>query len=128
MSSLETTFAVISFLMKKIILSPLLSRSRKNGVPKPSKKKLPFGKESYNLGSNTIKILILPLIISGKELSLFQLELILRCKNYFTKIVLFLNFKTYKLRFTSEFAFSRVSNRQPFTVTKRKKNISLLFI
>ena len=91
--------------MKRIILSPLLSRSRKNGVPKPSKKKFTFGKELYNLDSNTSKILILPLITSGKKLNLFQLELILRCKNYFTKIVLFLNFKTYKLRFTSGFDF-----------------------
>ena len=46
LSSVETTFAGMSFLMKSVIPPPSLFRSRRNGVPKPSKKNWPSGKVS----------------------------------------------------------------------------------
>ena len=63
---------------ESIIPPPFLFRSRRNGVPKPSKKNWPSGKESSTLVSDIYKISILSLIISAKESNLFGIELIFR--------------------------------------------------
>ena len=65
--------------MKRTIPPRFLFQSRRNGVPKLSKKNWPPGKESSTLVSDIIKILILSLIISPKESNLFRVELIFRC-------------------------------------------------
>ena len=58
---------------------PFLFRSRQNGIPKPSKKNWPSGKELLTLVSDIVKISILSLIISTKESNLLWIELIFRC-------------------------------------------------
>ena len=100
--------------MKSIIPPPFLFQSRQNGVPKPSRKNWPSGKESSAVGSDVISIL--SLIVSGKEWNLFQSELILRCaKISLLRLSLHV---VYKLEFVPDFAFSRVSDKQSLTVTK----------
>ena len=106
----------MSFLMKSIIPLPFLFRSRRNGFPKPSKKNWLSGKVSSTLVSHIIKISILPLIISAKESNLFRIELIFRCAEI-SLLRLFLRIIC-RLEFVPDFAFSRVSDRPSFTVTK----------
>ena len=62
LSSEETTFARMLFLMESVIPPPFLSWSRRNVVPKPSKKNWPSGKEKSHLNSEIIKISIWLLI------------------------------------------------------------------
>ena len=69
--------------MKSIIPPLFLFRSRRNGVPNPSKKNWPSGKEWSTLVSDIIKILsilisILSLVTSAKKSNLFRIELIFR--------------------------------------------------
>ena len=117
LSSAETTFAGMSFLIKSITPPLFLCWSGRNGVSNPSKKKWPSGKEWSNLDSDIIKILILPLMISAKESNLFRIELIIFRLAKISLLRSFLH-KVWKLKLTSEFAVSRVSYRQSFTVTK----------
>ena len=59
---------------------------------------------------------VLPLIILAKESNLFLIELIFACAKI--SLVRLSLHKVCKLKFTSEFAFSTVSDRQSLTLTK----------
>ena len=92
--------------MKSVKTPPFLSQSRRNGVPKPSKETWPFGKDLSNLNSVIIKISTITLSYGS---TLFRTELIFRCtKISFLRLPLR---KVFKLKFTLEFDFSRVSDR-----------------
>ena len=95
--------------MKSIIPPLFLFRSRRNGVPNPSKRNWPTEKEWFTLVSNIIKILsilisILSLITSAKESNLFRIELIFRCaKTSLLRLSLRI---VCSLEFLPDFAFS----------------------
>ena len=91
--------------MKSIIPPLFLFRSRRNGVPNPSKRNWPSGKElSYLVSDNTILISILSLITSAKESNLFRIELIFRCaKTSLLRLSLRI---VCSLEFLPDFAFS----------------------
>ena len=109
----DSTFVRMSFLMKSMIPPTFPSRSRRNGVLKPFKKNWRSGDELSNLSSDILKISILTIIVSATESNLFRIELIFRqAKISLLKLPLR---KVCKLKSTSEFAFSRVSDRQSFT-------------
>ena len=95
--------------MKSIIPPPFLFQSRRDGVPKPSKKNWPSGKVSSTLVSDIIKMSILSLIITAKESNLYPIELILRC----AKIgLLRLSLRIVcRLEFVPDIPFSKVSDK-----------------
>ena len=106
----------MSFLVKSIIPPPFPFRSRRNGVPKPSKKNRPSRKESSTLVSDIIKIPILSLIISAKDSNLFWVELIFRCAK--TSLLRLSMRIVCRLEFVPDFAFSRVLDKHSLTVAK----------